>query len=96
MNKKNTIKTISENEKKIATFNGSSVRKWADAVRKSGKLAIAELISYLEPLRAVKHGQALFGVVILGVHLLLRPHLACDKVISRLFQLRIAYSAQTL
>ena len=51
MNKKNTIKTISENEKKISTFNGSSVRKWADAVRKSGKLPKVYYYLATEPIR---------------------------------------------
>ena len=49
--KKNTIKTISENEKKIATFNGSSVRKWAEAVRKSGKLPKVYYYLATEPIR---------------------------------------------
>ena len=48
---KNTIKTISENEKKISTFNGSSVRKWADAVRKSGKLPKVYYYLATEPIR---------------------------------------------
>ena len=50
-NKKNTIKTIGENEKKISTFNGSSVRKWADAVRKSGKLPKVYYYLATEPIR---------------------------------------------
>ena len=48
---KKTIKTISENEKKISTFNGSSVRKWADAVRKSGKLPKVYYYLATEPIR---------------------------------------------
>ena len=48
---KNAIKTISENEKKIATFNGSSVRKWAEAVRKSGKLPKVYYYLATEPIR---------------------------------------------
>ena len=51
MNKMNTVKTISENEKKISTFNGSSVRKWADAVRKSGKLPKVYYYLATEPIR---------------------------------------------
>ena len=51
MNTKNTIKTISENEKKISAFNGSSVRKWADAVRKSGKLPKVYYYLATEPIR---------------------------------------------
>ena len=48
---KNTIKTISENDKKISTFNGSSVRKWAEAVRKSGKLPKVYYYLATEPIR---------------------------------------------
>ena len=51
MNNKNTIKTIGENEKKIAAFNGSSVRKWAEAVRKSGKLPKVYYYLATEPIR---------------------------------------------
>ena len=51
MNNKNTIKTIGENEKKISTFNGSSVRKWAEAVRKSGKLPKVYYYLATEPIR---------------------------------------------
>ena len=51
MNKKNTIKTIGENEKKIAAFNGSSVRKWAEAVRRSGKLPKVYYYLATEPIR---------------------------------------------
>ena len=50
-NNKNTIKTISKNEKKISTFHGSSVRKWADAVRKSGKLPKVYYYLATEPIR---------------------------------------------
>ena len=51
MNNKNTIKTIGENEKKISVFNGSSVRKWAEAVRKSGKLPKVYYYLATEPIR---------------------------------------------
>ena len=51
MNNKNTIKTISENEKKISTYNGASVRKWAEAVRKSGKLPKVYYYLATEPIR---------------------------------------------
>lgn len=51
MDKKNTIKTIGGNEKKISTFNGSSVRKWAEAVRKSGKLPKVYYYLATEPIR---------------------------------------------
>ena len=50
-NNKNTIKAISENDKKISTFNGSSVRKWAEAVRKSGKLPKVYYYLATEPIR---------------------------------------------
>lgn len=54
MNSKNTIKTIktiNENEKKISAYNGSSVRKWAAAVRKSGKLPKVYYYLATEPIR---------------------------------------------
>lgn len=71
MNKKNKIKEFGENDIAIAEFNGASVRKWAEDVRKSGK-GIPKVYKFIDsaPVRS-KDGKKVIveGTWKLGVYI---------------------------